>query len=807
LHKFLILKIIIMIRTSNIFFFLAVSPVALFSQTISLTTVGVPYTQDFNTLSNVAGSTTNNLTINGWFMTESGGGARDNEQYGVETGASTTGDTYSYGSAASTERAFGELRSGTLIPLFGAAFTNNNGSAITSLDVSFTGEQWRLGTINRTDQLNFEYSTNATDLVTGTWTNVSVLNFISPFTTTAGARDGNAVGNRTALSSTITGLNIPNGATFWIRWTDLDATGADDGLAIDDFSLTIPVPPINLSVADVSQAETNSGTTTFTFTVSLSSPADAGGVTFDIATADGTALSSSDYVAQSLTSQTIAAGNSSYTFDVTVNGDNFCEANETFFVNVTNVTGATGTDNQAMGIISNDETVPQNPTVTSASRCGTGTVNLLASAPAGTFDWYDASSAGTLLGSGSPFSTPVISATTNYWVETVIDECISNRVQATATVNTIPNADAPLAVTACDSYTLPALTVGNYFTGTGGTGTALFAGDPITSTQSIYVYAETGTVPNCSDENSFTITINPSPVADAPSNVTACDSYTLPALTVGNYFTGIGGTGTAMNAGDVITSTQTIYVYAETGTTPNCSDENSFTITINPSPVADAPSNVTACDSYVLPALTIGNYFTGAGGTGTAMFAGDAITSTQTIYVYAETGATPNCTSENGFVVSIDNLDLSVTQNNNTLTANATGVAYRWIDCDNGNATVGTAQSYTATADGNYAVVITGAVCSDTSICYNVTTIGITERSNNVHLNIYPNPSTGSFTVHSAKEGVYSILNELGENVRSIKLNAENDYTISVENLNNGVYFICGYNKEETTYQKIVITK
>lgn len=77
------------------------------AQCVSLTTLGSAYTQNFDTLSNTAGSTTNNLTIPGWFLTESGGGARDNEQYAVDTGASTTGDMYSYGSAGSTERALG----------------------------------------------------------------------------------------------------------------------------------------------------------------------------------------------------------------------------------------------------------------------------------------------------------------------------------------------------------------------------------------------------------------------------------------------------------------------------------------------------------------------------------------------------------------------------------------------------------------------------------------------------------------------------------------------------------------------------
>jgi hypothetical protein len=71
-----------------------------FAQCVSLTTLGSPYTQNFDTLSNTAGSTTNNLTIPGWFLTESGGGARDNEQYAVDTGGSTTGDMYSYGAAA-----------------------------------------------------------------------------------------------------------------------------------------------------------------------------------------------------------------------------------------------------------------------------------------------------------------------------------------------------------------------------------------------------------------------------------------------------------------------------------------------------------------------------------------------------------------------------------------------------------------------------------------------------------------------------------------------------------------------------------
>src|SRR4029077_12948716 len=102
--------------------------------------------------------------------------------YGVDTGASTTGDTYSYGSAAATDRALGGLRSGTLIPNFGAAFSNATGNTITSLAVAYTGEEWRNGTAGRTDQINFQYSLDATDISTGTWTAVSALNFVTPDT-------------------------------------------------------------------------------------------------------------------------------------------------------------------------------------------------------------------------------------------------------------------------------------------------------------------------------------------------------------------------------------------------------------------------------------------------------------------------------------------------------------------------------------------------------------------------------------------------------------------------------------------------
>jgi hypothetical protein len=201
---------------------------------ISISSLGSSYTQDFNIL---ASSGTGSATPAGWSFAESG--SNQNTTYAAGTGSSNGGDTYSFGAASASDRAFGGLRSGSLIPTFGAFFSNDTGGGINFLDIAYSGEQWRMGAVGRLDRLDFQYSTDATSLTTGNWIGVGSLDFTAPSTTgSVGARDGNVAANRTGVSSTITGLTIAPGAGFWIRWADFNADGSDDGLAVDDFSLT-----------------------------------------------------------------------------------------------------------------------------------------------------------------------------------------------------------------------------------------------------------------------------------------------------------------------------------------------------------------------------------------------------------------------------------------------------------------------------------------------------------------------------------------------------------------------------------------
>jgi hypothetical protein len=80
-------------------------------------------------------------------------------------------------------------------------------------------------------------------------------------------------------------------------------------------------------------------------------------------------------------------------------------------------------------------------------------------------------------------------------------------------------------------------------------------------------------------------------------------------------------------------------------------------------------------------------------------------------------------------------------------------------------------------------------------------------KVNTNQLIVYPNSINGVFTVQSTREGVYSIIKSLGQTMQPVKLNSANQYRISIENLNSGIYFIVGFNNNQKTSQKVVVTK
>jgi len=206
-------------------------------------------------------------------------------------------------------------------------------------------------------------------------------------------------------------------------------------------------------------------------------------------------------------------------------------------------------------------------------------------------------------------------------------------------------------------------------------------------------------------------------------------------------------------------------------------------------PMADAPDNVSACDSYTLPGLTVGNYYTETNGGGTMLSTGETITSSQTLYVYIEDG---ECTDENSFDITINTTPANtVTVTGITLTADEAGATYQWLDCDNGNAPIDgeTNQTFTPAANGNYAVEITSDGCTATSTCTAVNTVGINEPTAS-SIRVYPNPSTGRFTIVTAQLGKnYSITDNIGKVIAQGILN-QTQTDIDLSNYAKGLYLI-----------------
>ncbi len=227
---------------------LALSPTA----ATTLVSPDVAVIQNFDTLA--LSGTTNAVMPAGWNFAESGTGA--NTTYAAGTGSSSTGNTYSFGATSATDRALGTLRTSSLAAMLGTEVTNSTGGLISSLLISYVGEQWRLGAVGREDRLDFAYSLDATSLTTGTWVDVNALDFVAPVSAgTAGALDGNDPSNQSLLSYSLTGLTLSSGATVWLRWSDFAATSSNDGLGIDDVSITGllatgPVTPPTASVPD-----------------------------------------------------------------------------------------------------------------------------------------------------------------------------------------------------------------------------------------------------------------------------------------------------------------------------------------------------------------------------------------------------------------------------------------------------------------------------------------------------------------------------------------------------------------------------
>lgn len=203
-------------------------------------------------------------------------------------------------------------------------------------------------------------------------------------------------------------------------------------------------------------------------------------------------------------------------------------------------------------------------------------------------------------------NTDILVVNLYYYAE--IDDVFCREEPAIVTVNPFPLVDQPSDVTVCNGYVLPPIENGNYYLDFDAI-IQLNPGFVVTDTRPIYVYAVTPE--NCLSAHIFQVNVVNS---SQFQTVFGCGSYQLPEIEFGNYYTGPGGTGNIVEQSEPITEDQVVYFYAETTQLPNCTENLSYNIVINPIADIDVVDSGTFCGQFILPVLQNGIYYTLPGG-------------------------------------------------------------------------------------------------------------------------------------------------------------------------------------------------
>ena len=330
---------------------------------------------------------------------------------------------------------------------------------------------------------------------------------------------------------------------------------------------------------------------------------------------------------------------------------------------------------------------------------------------------------------------------------------------------------------ACDSYTW---IDGNTYTTSNNTATHTLTNaagcDSIVTLDLTMNYSTTGTDTQVAcdsytwiDGNTYTSSNNSA--THTLTNAAGCDSIVTLDLTVLNS-----------------TTASVTEVVCETYTAPS-----GATYTVSGT-YTDVIPNAAGCDSIITIDLTVnytstwsitevscGPYTSNAGNTYSA-------SGTYTEILTTAAG----CDSTLTINLTVEDIDATVTQSGTVLTANWAGAAtYQWIDCADNSPIIGqTGQTFTAFENGSYAVIVSSANCSDTSTCYDVTTVDVKDIDLASQMSIYPNPTNdGNFKVQY--EGEIKAINVIDVAGRVIPVQANiSSGDVNGDVLVQGHYFV-----------------
>ncbi len=232
------------------------------------------YSQNFDSLASSVLSWTNDVTLPGWFLfRQPASGPVALTSYAVDSGSGNSGSFISYGSTSASDRAlgglgsggsyFGSPGSGDVAGWIALALTNNSGTTINALDLSFNGEQWRNGGNASAQSIVLQYGFGSTFAAVSNWIAPGGnFNWTSPVASSSSAAiDGNVAGNGGGRVSnrggSLQNLGWLANSNLWFRWIENNDAGSDHGLAIDDLSINLgsSLPVVTISSLDAAAAE------------------------------------------------------------------------------------------------------------------------------------------------------------------------------------------------------------------------------------------------------------------------------------------------------------------------------------------------------------------------------------------------------------------------------------------------------------------------------------------------------------------------------------------------------------------------
>ncbi|WP_183574592.1 PKD-like domain-containing protein [Mucilaginibacter sp. X5P1] len=250
-------------------------------------------------------------------------------------------------------------------------------------------------------------------------------------------------------------------------------------------------------------------------------------------------------------------------------------------------------------------TMPNAPTASSTTVCENSPATLKATAPGGTYQWYDAATGGNFLATGDTFTTPPITTATTYYVQTTLSNCTSARTAVTVYTAGRPSV-TNTSVCSGNGATLTASGGTNYVWYDSAAETNQLATGPIYTTPAVTkttTYYVVATVNGCvSAPTAVIVYISPPPPTPTSSNVTICSG--MAASLHANATSGIfdwfdvptGGT-SLISSPDYTTPalTASTTYYVQTSANGCESARTPVTVTVNPIPPAPAAQTSTIC--------------------------------------------------------------------------------------------------------------------------------------------------------------------------------------------------------------------